>query len=103
MLEDAFVVRDRAALAALFEDGAVLVTSRPAREARGARAIAEAATDLWGRDETCVACPDSVVQARDTALLLGPPGIGVMRRAPDGTWRYAIALLVTEHNRQESA
>src|ERR687897_2970498 len=45
LLEDAFVVRDRQALAALFEDGAVLGAG--GLEARGGEAITGLAGELW--------------------------------------------------------
>ena len=37
-----------------------------------------------------------VVQARDTALVLGDSAINVVRRGSDGAWRYTIALLYLE-------
>jgi ketosteroid isomerase-like protein len=93
LLEDAFVTRDAAALQAMFADGAVLVAGSPEREARGAAAIGRYATALWAHDGTYVAAPLRVVQARDTALVLGRQSINVARRGADGGWRYAIALL----------
>jgi Domain of unknown function (DUF4440) len=93
LFEDAFVVRDRAAIAELFEDGAVLVAQGASRLARGGTEIARAATELWSRDVTYLADPRRVLQARDTALVLAAHGINVVRRDGDGTWRYAISLL----------
>lgn len=52
LFEDAFVVRDREALAELFEDGAVLVAGDGVPEARGGEEIARSATALWERDHT---------------------------------------------------
>ncbi len=92
LLEDAFVVRDRAALAALFGDGAVLASAGCAVEARGDE-IARAAVDLWMRDATYLADPRRVLQARDTALVVARHAVNVVRRTRDGTWRYAISLL----------
>ena len=74
LFEDAFVVRDRAAIAALFEDGAVLVTGATAGAARGGEAIARAATALWRADLTYLADPQRVLQARDTALVVAQHG-----------------------------
>ncbi len=88
LLEDAFVIRDRDALAELFEDGAVLVADHGGREARGGDEIAR-----WARDRTYLADPRRVLQARDTGLVLTRHGINVVRRGTDGAWRYAIALL----------
>jgi ketosteroid isomerase-like protein len=96
LLEDAFVTRDADALSAMFAEGAVLVTGRGTPEARGANAIATLATSVWERGECYVAEPRRVVQARDTALVVGAQGISVLRRERDGAWRYAIALLSLE-------
>jgi hypothetical protein len=91
LLEDAFVVRDRDAVAELFEDRAVLVRDR--REARGCDEIARWAREMWAHGRTYLAEPRRVLQARDTGLVLTPHGINVVRRGSDGAWRYAIALL----------
>ena len=80
LFEDAFVVRDREALAELFEDGAVLVAGGGPQEARGGEEIARFATAMWERDRTYVADPRRVLQARDTALVVASRGINV--RAP---------------------
>ena len=93
LLEDAFVARDAAALQAMFADGAVLLAGSAEREARGAPAIARRASALWAHDGTYIAAPRRVVQARDTALVLGHQSINVVRRGADGGWRCAIALL----------
>jgi ketosteroid isomerase-like protein len=91
LLEDAFVTRDAEALAAVFADGAVLGVGTAA--ARGAAAIRELAAELCEADRTYLAAPRRVVQARDLALVLGDEAISVARRASDGGWAYAIALL----------
>ena len=90
LLEDAFVTRDRAALAGLFEERAVVATG-DGRPAHGGGALARLAA-LWERGETYVADPRRVVQAGDLALILGARAINVARRGGDGAWRYAIAL-----------
>src|SRR2546423_5674333 len=86
LFEDAFVVRDREALAELFEDGAVLLADGAVSEARGGDEIARSAPALWEGDRTYVAAPSRVVQARDTALVVGPGGLNVVRRGRDGAW-----------------
>jgi hypothetical protein len=91
LFEDAFVIRDRDALAALFEEGAVL--GDESREARGVDEIAGLAGAIWESDRTYVAEPRRVLQARDTGLVVATRGINVVRRGSDGGWRYAIALL----------
>jgi ketosteroid isomerase-like protein len=95
LLEDAFVLRDRRALAALFESDALLVDAT-AGKARGAGEIASWATETWTRDLTYVAAEPRVLQAGDTALILTAEGIAVARRHDDRAWRYAIALLSVE-------
>ena len=92
LLEDAFVIRNRQALAELFEDGAVLVDGE-AREARGGDEIARLASEMWEHDRTYLADPRRVLQARNTALIVTERGINVVRRGSGGDWRYAIALL----------
>jgi hypothetical protein len=91
LFEDAFLTRDRGALAELFEDGAVLGDG--SREARGGDEIARLAGDVWESDRTYLAEPRRVVQARNTGLVVATRGISVVRRGRDGAWRYAIALL----------
>ena len=92
LLEDAFVLRDRAVFGALLDEGAVLAESG-GPEARGGDAIGRALAELWARDRTYVACPGRVLQAGDTALLVSEAGIHVLRRRGDGAWRAAISLL----------
>ncbi len=93
LFEDAFVIRDRKALAELFEDGALLVAGGGAREARGGDEIARLASDIWGRNGTYLADPRQILQARNTALIVAKRSINVVHRGSDGAWRYAIALL----------
>lgn len=101
LFEDAFVIRDRAAIAALFEEGAVLAVDAGAAEARGDD-IAGSVAALWDSDLTFLADPRRVLQTRDTALVLAARGVSVVRRGSDGGWRYAISLLdiddTTERN-----
>jgi hypothetical protein len=94
LFEDAFVTRDREALAELLDVGAVLVDG--SREARGGDQIALLAGDMWDGDRTYVAEPGRVLQARDTGLIVAERGINVVRRGSDGGWRYAIALLARD-------
>ena len=95
LFEDAFVVRDREALLELCEDGAVLVPGDGPPEARqrGDRAIGHR---MWESDRTHLAESRRVVQARDTALVVGRRGVNVVRRGSDGAWRYAISVLSAE-------
>ena len=93
LLEDAFLVRDGDAVTDLFEDGAVLAAGAAALEARGGEAIARLVTALWARECTYVAAPHRVLQARDTTLVVADGAVNVVRRGSDGRWRYAIAVL----------
>jgi ketosteroid isomerase-like protein len=95
LLEDAFVLRDTDIVSSMFEPGAVVVTGC---EFRGAKRITEAVTAMWERGLTYLAEPRRVVQARDTALVVGDQAISVMRRTDDGVWRYTIALLNLDRN-----
>jgi hypothetical protein len=99
LFEDAFVVRDRRALAALFEDGAVLDAG--GRKARGFEEIGRLAGELWERELMYVADPRHVLQARDNALVVAAGGISVPHRGGDGAWRYSISLLAFESNFEE--
>ena len=89
LFEDTLMLGDHQALAALFEDGAVLVVDDE-RSARGGEAIARLALVTWAGEHTYIADPQLVVQARDIALIVSGQGIHVVCRGSDGTWRYGI-------------
>jgi hypothetical protein len=91
LLEDALLLSDANARAALFEDGGVLAAGFTSREARGADEIASFA--LGNSDRSYLANPRRILQARDTALVVADGAINVARCGEDGAWRYAIALL----------
>jgi hypothetical protein len=91
LFEDALVLRDRQALAALFEDGALFITD-DGRSARGGKEIGALALAVWGGEHTFVADPRCVVQARDVALIVGEVSLNVVR-CGGGIWRYRIVLL----------
>jgi hypothetical protein len=95
LFEDAFLLRDRTALARLFEDRAMLIVIADAghQEARGEAQIVRLAAALWERDYTHLADPRRVLQTGDAALVVGGRGINVVRRGGDGRWLYAISLL----------
>jgi hypothetical protein len=99
LLEDALVMRDRDALAALFAAGATLVTPN-APPARGTTAIARLALATWGGAHPFVADPRRVVVAREVALVVGEHGLTVARRGGDGAWRYAIVLQTVEDSNE---
>lgn len=93
MFEDAFVTRDAEALPGMFAEGAVLAVGEGPDVARGAAEIGRLGTAVWEGDQTYIAEPRRVVQARDTALILADGAINVVCRGSDGAWRHAIALL----------
>ena len=95
LFEDAFVVRDRVALAELFEEGAVLVAP-DTEEARGTEQIGRLATAMWESERGYLADPRRVLQSRNTALIVGAQSVNVVRRCSDGTWRFAISLLALD-------
>ncbi len=99
LFEETFVIRDREALAELFEDGAVL--SDGSREARGREQIARRAGDIWDGDRTYLAEPRRILQTRDTALVVSDGSVNVVRRGGDGAWRYAISLLLDDTTAKE--
>jgi ketosteroid isomerase-like protein len=92
LLEDAFVSGEPAAFQVLFDDAAVLVEAG-GLEVRGGGAISLALADLGSCSHTYLACPQRVLQARDTALVIADAGTHVVRRGSDGAWRAAISLL----------
>ena len=96
LFEDAFVLRDQAALAEVFERGAVLLPGGGLREARGRDEIAGVARDMWSGQRVQVADPQRVLQVRGTALILAASTVSVARRGSDGAWRYVISVLGVE-------
>jgi ketosteroid isomerase-like protein len=97
LLEDAFVMGERAAFDALFDDSAVLVEAG-GLEVRGGDRISRALAELGACRHTYLACPQRVLRARDTALVIADAGTHVVRRGSDGAWRAAISLLDIDIN-----
>ena len=97
LLEDAFVIRDRTALAGLFETDGLVAAAGAAARGAGIEAFVAA---LWAREATYLAQPRRVLQAGNTALIVAEQSISVVHRAADARWRYAIALL--DLNTQEA-
>jgi hypothetical protein len=93
LLEDAFVLGDAAAVADLFDHGAVLVSGWSPGPARGHAEIASLAATMRQHGFTYLAEPRRVVQTPDTSLVLAAGAVNVMRRDPRHGWLYAIALL----------
>ena len=93
LLEDAFVLHDHQALSHLFEPGAMLHPASVHRVARGRDEIGRLLADLWEHQHRYVADPRTVLQVRGTALVISQAAVNVVRRTPDGDWRYAIVYL----------
>ena len=80
---------DREALAELFRVGAVLSTGSE-YPTHGPAEIVQVALATWQGDQTFVAHPCQVIQARDNALVVTERGLNVAPRDLNGTWRYAV-------------
>lgn len=92
MLEDAFLTWDSSVLGDLFEEGAMVLTRHGNRPARGIEEVAVQVTAMWERGQSHVAGAGTILQARDTALVLAADALSVMRRGGDCTWRYTICV-----------
>jgi uncharacterized protein (TIGR02246 family) len=106
--EDAYMIRDAAALADLFNERAVLVP-RAREDLRGSEEIARYTAARWQADRNYLADVQRVVQVGDTAAVVldwsltdgggrdATPergrGVDVLKRESDGSWRYLISLL----------
>lgn len=96
LLEDGLIIRDPEALAALFDEHAVLVPgNQPALHGPGD--IVQSGLKIWNAERGYVADPQCIVQAHDIALLVSARGLNVARRSANGTWRFAIVFLRVEH------
>jgi ketosteroid isomerase-like protein len=107
-LEDAFIVRDAAGLAELFDEHAVLSPPGSEFDVRGGEEIAMYAAAHWEADRRYLAQVRRIVQTGDTAAVVVDwsltcsgsldgtaergRGVDVLRRGCDGTWRYVISL-----------
>ena len=100
LLEDALLLRDAEAVAALFLTGAVLAVG-DGQPARG-EAVAPSALATWGEGRPYLADPRRVFLVRDVALILDDAGASVARRGADGAWRYAIVAKPADGGRRRS-
>jgi hypothetical protein len=85
LLEDAVLLGDEAAVAALFDEGAVLITGP--RITRPRQALAELAKLEY------VATTRTVTVRRDIAVVVGDHAVNVSFRAPDGAWRLLVTIV----------
>lgn len=91
LLEDAQLIHDHDAVAALFEPGAIVVVGEEP-PVRGGDCVRLAMT-LGGRSDSYLAEPRTVVVTRDLGLIVTRRGANVVRRDAIGAWRYAILWL----------
>jgi hypothetical protein len=84
LLEDAFVLRDPGALAALFEPGAVVAG------VAGPQPVSELGEAFW--EIGYWSEPRRIVQGRRTAVVIGTCAVSVMHRSETGSWHYAICV-----------
>lgn len=96
LLEDAFVLRDRDAVRGLFEPEAVLLVGTSGRPIRGVGQIADYLTTMWHLERTYLASSRQVIQARDTALVVGDRSTSVVRRGDDRAWRFVISNVLLD-------
>jgi hypothetical protein len=94
LLEDAFLLRDSDAIAALFEPHALLAVGRRGA-VRGSGDVMACIEALWRDRATYLASPERIAQANDLALILAPGATNVARRGTDRTWRYVITAMHT--------
>ena len=87
LLEDALLLKDDAAVAALFEDRGVLVAGTGCVRSRDL-----AAKVLLQRDY--VASARLVTVVRDIAVVVGDHTVNVSCRGPDRNWRLAAAIVM---------
>jgi hypothetical protein len=85
LLEDAVLLGDEAAVAALFDEGAVLVSGP--RIIGPKQALAELARLGY------VATTRTVTVRRDLAIVIGDHAVNISIRAPDGGWRLVAAIV----------
>lgn len=91
LLEDASVRLDFEGMAMLFAPYGVL--AGPSGSAQGPAQIARSARTLISGGWSYVAEPKLVLQAKRTALVIGPHAVNVARRGRHGVWRYEICRL----------
>ncbi len=107
LVNDALSRRDVDAMLDLFEPNAVFIDPESGIELRGHQAIREAVTSFFEADVTLQGEEPRVIIADDVALVISEwtmevqgldgdtirqsgTATDVMRRQPDGTWRYVI-------------
>ena len=88
LLEDALVLQDDAAVAALFEEGGVLV-DRSGR-VRGRNQIAKL---LAQQHYLAAPCSCSVTAVSNVAIVVGPQTVNLSCRDPGGGWRLIATIL----------
>ncbi len=90
LLEDAFVLRDAAALADLFEPGAVVASVESQQR------VSDIGDEIWKLGFWSE--PRLVVENGHTAVVIGSRAINVMHGSEGGSWRYAICVFDTRED-----
>jgi hypothetical protein len=85
LLEDALVLHDSAAVAALFEDGGVLV-ERSGGVSGSANVVHQLARQGF------LASPSSVTLVGQIAIVVGPQTVNISSRGPRGDWRLVASI-----------
>ena len=88
LLEDALLLGDRAAVAALFEDAGVLV-----KRSGGVLGRSNVAHLL--AEHGYLASPSSVTLIHDIAVVVGPQTVNISRRDPFAGWRLVATVLTS--------
>ena len=84
LLEDAFVLRDAAVLADLFEPGAVVAS------VDGQHRVTDIGDAIW--ELGYWSDPRRIVYSARTAVVVGGRAVNVMHWSENGSWRYAICV-----------
>lgn len=92
LLEDAFVLRDAAALADLFQPEAVIAS------VEGQHRVTDLGDGIWKLGFWSE--PRLIVENGHTAVVIGSRAINVMHGSEGGSWRYAICVFGTREDAQ---
>lgn len=92
LLEDAILLGDADAIAALFTHHGAFAASGMAPVCRGSEMI-DVLSSWTEHGHGYIGGSAHVVRSRRTALVIGESAINVVRRGRNGMWRFAICLV----------